>query len=73
MESSASRNAMLGLKIAGVVIVAYFAWKVLAFLTGIIWVIAKLALVVAIIGGAGLLIARAATGRSLPGGRRSLP
>ncbi|MER3422953.1 MAG: hypothetical protein C4293_06675 [Nitrospiraceae bacterium] len=73
MESSTSRNAMIGLKIAGAIILAIIVWKVLAFLSGIIWLVLKFAIIAAIAIGVIALVSRSLGGRSLPGGRRSLP
>ena len=73
MDPSAGSNAITGLKIAGFVILAVVAWKVLAFLSGVIWFVLKVAVVLAIAGGAVAVLSGRHRRRGLPGGWRSLP
>lgn len=73
MEGSPGSNAIVGLKIAAFVVVAFVAWKVLAFVSGIFWIVLKLALVAAVFAGVGALVVRKHRRRGLPGGWRYLP
>jgi hypothetical protein len=65
-----SESTRTALKILGMLIVGYIAWKIVVALT---FMALKIAVPVLVLGGIAYVVYQASNGKSLTGGRKTLP